>query len=130
MATPPPRSTSGMSVMRPILSGEDCLDGGGELARHVLHEQVFSVADYVAAADDDVVDVGGGGGEDGRLDGQVVFRAGGAGAVHGDGDQVGPGTGDDLARVGPAQAGVAVRGGGLEQGLGGEVAAGLVRQAF
>src|SRR6202034_1655002 len=91
---------------RPMLSGEDCLDGGGELARHVLNEQVFSVADDVAAADDDVVD-GGGGGEAARLDGQVVVRAGGAGAVHGDGDQVGPGAGDDLARVGPAQAGVA-----------------------
>src|SRR5262249_56234650 len=83
----------------------------------------------VAAADDDGADVGGGGGEDRGLQGQVVGGARGAQAVQGHGDQVGPGAGDDLAGVGPAQAGVTVAGGGLEKSLRGEVAAGLAAPA-
>ena len=54
-------------------------------------------------------------------------RSSGAPAVRrlseGHRDQVRPGAGCDLAGVGPAQAGMPGRGGGLEQGLGGEVAA-------
>src|SRR5580704_12305825 len=111
-------------------STEKGADGAGELAGDVGDEEVDAVADYVAAADHDVGDVGGGGGEHGRLQGHAVGGARGPHAVQGHADQVGAGAGGDLPGVGPAQAGVPGRGRGAQQGLGGEVAAGLAGQAF
>src|SRR5260370_5999172 len=129
MVTPLQRSTVGICVIAPF-STQDGADRGGELTGDVGDEQVDAVADDVAAADHHVGDVGGGGGEYGRVKGHAVGGARGPHAVQGNRDQVGTGAGGDLPRVGPAQAGVPGRARGAQQGLGGEVAAGLAGQAF
>src|SRR5271155_796681 len=96
MTAPPPRSTTGMSVMSSIVPGDWALaengaDRAGQFPGDVGHEQVDAVADDVAAADHDVGDVRGGSGEHGRLQGRAVGGARGPHAVPGYRDQVGAG---------------------------------------